>query len=106
MTTVYGWIASAMSSIYKIPQIYLLYREKRHKGLSIVSICVQLSSYIFYTAHGFSIEDNPTTFMGFVGLFQTFVIFVMYYMYRSKDVINIPDKTIPNASETIPNALH
>lgn len=92
MTTVYGWIASAISSIYKIPQIYLLYCEKKHKGLSILSVGVQLTSYIFYTAHGFSIKDTPTICMGFVGLVQTSIIFVMYFKYKSLE----NTETIPN----------
>ena len=36
MSSVYGWIASSITIIYKLPQIYKLYKTKKSDDLSVV----------------------------------------------------------------------
>lgn len=83
MTLVFGWIATAFSLTYKLPQIYTLCKEKKHKGLSIVSILWQLVSYIFYILHGYFIDDLPILYMGIIAGVQSIIIVVLYFMYRN-----------------------
>ena len=82
MTTAFGWIASSISLIYKFPQIYLLYREKKYEGLSVVSLCVQAVSYVFYIVHGIYIDDNPVFYMGIACLAQSICLIAMYFVYK------------------------
>jgi len=81
MTTTFGWIASSISLIYKLPQIYLLYREKTTEGLSIVSLCVQAISYLFYIVHGVYINDDPVFYMGIACMAQSICLIAMYILY-------------------------
>lgn len=82
MTTAFGWIASIISLVYKLPQIYLLYRNKKHESISLLSICIQAVSYVFYTVHGIYINDDPIFYMGIVCLAQSFCLIFMYFVYR------------------------
>ena len=82
MTTVFGWVAVAFSLTYKLPQIYTLCREKKHKGLSITSIVWQLVGYIFYVLHGYIIDDLPILVMGCVAGAQSVLIVILYMLYR------------------------
>jgi uncharacterized protein with PQ loop repeat len=80
---VFGWIATSLSLIYKLPQIYILYRKKKHEGLSIISLVVQALAYGFYIAHGIYIDDLPIMCMGIVSLLQSICLIVMYFVYKS-----------------------
>jgi|MDSY01.1.fsa_nt_gb uncharacterized protein with PQ loop repeat len=82
MTTVFGWIASSISLIYKLPQIYLLFRQKKHEGLSLLSMCVQATSYIFYIVHGVYINDDPVFYMGIACFAQSLCLIAMYFVYK------------------------
>ena len=85
MKTLFGWIGFFISTVYKLPQMLLLYREKKHEGLSIVSLSAQALSYVFYILHGFFIDDTPVYCMGIIGSVQTLILIVMYFAYNTKD---------------------
>lgn len=93
MTKIFGWIAASLGLIYKVPQIYKIYKYKKTKGLSIRSYCFQTISYIFYIIHGFYIEDNPSISMGFISLVQNIIIHLLFYKYNYKKK-NKNNKTI------------
>lgn len=71
-----------------MPQLYLLYREKKHEGISITSILIQAFSYIFYILHGFYIDDAPVFYMGIACLAQSLCLIVMYFAYRKNTANN------------------
>ena len=73
MTKVFGWIATSLGLIYKTPQIYKIYKNKKIEGISLRSYFVQTLSYCFYIVHGFYLEDNPSISMGFISLIQNFI---------------------------------
>ena len=81
--TTFGWIATSLSLIYKIPQIYKLYKTKKNEGLSIISLIVQASAYGFYIVHGFIIEDFPIISMGIISLVQSLFLIALYFLYTS-----------------------
>ena len=83
MTSIFGWIATGFSLIYKMPQIYVLYRSKKHEGLSIASLMCQLMAYGFYIAHGWSIQDWPIFFMGIISGLQSICLVTMFYLYKT-----------------------
>jgi uncharacterized protein with PQ loop repeat len=85
MSQVFGWVAIAFSLTYKLPQIYVLCREKKHKGLSISSIIWQALGYIFYIVHGYIIVDWPILVMGAVAFAQTILLVILYFVYRDTE---------------------
>ena len=97
-TTIFGWIASVFSGIYRIPQIVKLLQIKKSGDISIKSTMIQLTSYILYIAHGIEIKDNPTLLMGCISLVQNIFILLLCLKYKeNKDkdkdiVIEIPNK--------------
>ena len=86
--TLYGWIASSITIIYKIPQIVKLYKTKKSDDLSIASFIIQFIGYIFYTLHGISINDLPTIYMGAGAFIENLIIIIMYYCYKTNIVEN------------------
>ena len=44
-TEIFGWAAAALSLVYKLPQMYRLWRAKKIDGLSVTSLIVQAVSY-------------------------------------------------------------
>ena len=89
MLSVYGWIASGITLIYKLPQIYKLYKTKKSDDLSLNSLLMQSVGYIFYIIHGANVQDNPIIVMGTGALFETMVIVAMYYLYRKQTKLEI-----------------
>ena len=49
--TVFGWVASSITVVYKIPQIVKIYKTKKSADISILSLFAQLIGYIFYILH-------------------------------------------------------
>ena len=84
MKTIFGWIASSITLIYKLPQIYKLYKRKKSDDLSIISLLIQATGYIFYILHGNNVKDYPIVLMGSGALFQTVLLIIMYFLYMSK----------------------
>jgi uncharacterized protein with PQ loop repeat len=82
MTLVFGWIATILSLLYKLPQIVYLYRVKDVSGLSLLSMGFQTISYGFYVAHGASINDMPIITMGLVSCIQSIILVFMYFHYK------------------------
>ena len=82
-TSIFGWLSVLCTFIYKLPQIYRLYKTKETEALSIYSLLIQTSSYVFYILHGITINDNPVLFMGIVSLIQNIIICILYFIYSS-----------------------
>ena len=85
MKTLFGWIASSITLIYKLPQIYKLYKRKKSNDISVISLLVQSLGYIFYIFHGITVKDNPIILMGSGALFETIILILMYFFYRNND---------------------
>lgn len=82
MTLLFGWLAIGFSLTYKIPQIYMLCKKKKHEALSINSILWQSIGYAFYIVHGLHIQDWPIFIMGSVALVQSIIIVILYWIYK------------------------
>ena len=83
MQHIFGWVATAFSLSYKIPQIYKLVKTKDTSGLSKYSLILQAGSYGFYCVHGTLINDPPIIVLGCVSFFQSMVIVYQYYHYKN-----------------------
>jgi MtN3 and saliva related transmembrane protein len=88
MKTIYGWIASIITLIYKLPQIYKLYKRKTSKDISVLSLVIQSTGYIFYIIHSININDNPIMLMGSGALFQTLILILLWFFYKEKKILN------------------
>jgi MtN3 and saliva related transmembrane protein len=85
--SLFGWIASGITVIYKIPQIVKLYKTKKSTDLSILSLFVQFIGYIFYILHGYTVQDLPIIFMGSGALVENLIVMIMYYCYYEKAIV-------------------
>tara|TARA_B000000557_G_scaffold16999_1_gene12982 strand:+ start:263 stop:577 length:315 start_codon:yes stop_codon:yes gene_type:complete len=101
-TTIFGWIATGLSAIYRIPQIVKLLQIKKSGDISIKSTVIQLTSYLLYIAHGIEIKDNPTLVMGGISLVQNIFILVLCLKYKEEKndnvTIEIPELNKKNSN--------
>lgn len=79
----FGWAATGLSVTCKLPQIYLLYVEKSHQGLSLAAMIANGLACAFYAAHGYFIDDPPVMFMGVISFLQSVCLVAMYFAYRN-----------------------
>ena len=91
--SLFGWIASSITLIYKLPQIFKIYKTKKSDDLSLFSLLIQCFGYIFYILHGNTLNDLPIMFMGGGALFETSIIIGMYFYYKSNIIIPPIDNT-------------
>lgn len=99
MTSIYGWIASSITLIYKLPQIYKLFKRKTSDDISFPSLFVQSIGYCFYIAHGVSMNDFPIITMGSGALFQTLILIGMYFYYS--DYCNVCGRRDGGGSDVV-----
>ena len=81
---IFGWIATTITIVYKLPQMYTFYKEKSSKGISILSLAIQTISYILYTLHGYIIKDPPIFIVSIASLILNLILCFQYYYYRKK----------------------
>lgn len=93
MKTLYGWIASTITLIYKLPQIYKLYKRKKSNDISVLSLLVQSVGYIFYILHGITVNDSPIVLMGSGALLETVILVIMYFYYSKTSNPNVIENT-------------
>lgn len=74
----YAWVANILVFIYKLPQIYKLYKEQDTTGLSVYSFCIQATSYVLYILHGFFTNDDALFYGMILPLVQNIIIIMMY----------------------------
>jgi len=83
---IFGYVGLTFSIIYKLPQIYLLYKKKNITSISFKSLIIQIFSYMFYIVHGIFISDLPVLLLGIVSFFQTFILICQYYYYSNNNI--------------------
>ena len=87
MTSIFGWIATTITFLYKLPQIYKLYKTKSSNDMSLTSLTIQTTGYVFYIVHGFTIDDHPTLVMGGISLLQGIILVFLCCVYKNKKCI-------------------
>jgi len=92
--SVFGWIASTITLLYKLPQIYKIVKKKSSADLSSRSIVLQATGYIFYAVHGYVTGDMPILVMGTVALLENGLLGALYLYYRNKTVENVANVDI------------
>lgn len=74
----FAWIANILVFIYKLPQIYTLYKVRDTTGLSVYSFCIQATSYILYILHGYFVNDISLLYGMILPLAQNIIVIIMY----------------------------
>lgn len=86
---IFGWIATTFSLIYKLPQIYKLYKTRDGAGVSLTSYILQSMSYVFYIPHSIFNSDYPIMVMSISSVIQcTIIIWYKYNYTRINDTNN------------------
>ena len=86
MDSIFGWLATAGTFIYKIPQIYKLCKTKKSNDVSTISLIMQTTGYVFYIIHGFIIEDDPIIVTHMLALAQSTILIILCRIYKKKDM--------------------
>ena len=84
MDSIFGWLATAGTFIYKLPQIYKLYKTKKSDDVSTPSLVIQTTGYVFYIIHGVIIDDHPTIAMGGLAFIQGTILVVLCCLYKTR----------------------
>lgn len=82
-----GFAGLVCSLIYRIPQIYKIFKTKSAKDISLWTVHVQNVSYIFYIVYGFMIKDIVYIVSSFVSVFQNIIIMILYFCFRNKEEV-------------------
>ena len=80
---IFGWLSSLITFVYKIPQIYKLYKDKNADGLSLLSLNIQGFGYILYSLHGY-FNDDPPILWGMMPPFVQNCIIIGMVIYYNK----------------------
>jgi len=93
INSIFGWIATGLSSLYRIPQIIKICKTKEVTSLSKCSYMIQTTSYILYIIHGYIEEDYPIIGMGTIAVCQNTFILYLCMRYKKKgsnvDISNV-----------------
>ena len=97
--SIFGWIASSITLMYKLPQIYKIVKTKSSKDLTMHSIVLQSLGYIFYILHGYTIKDLPILVMGSVALCENTICTFLHLKYRNNKKDETEQKSITDKIE-------
>lgn len=81
---IFAWIANILTFLYKLPQMYTLYREKNTRGVSLNSFYIQAISYVLYIIHGVYTQDDALSYGMIPALIQNIILICMYLYFRDK----------------------
>ena len=81
-TSFFGWLGVVATLLYKLPQVYKLYKGKTAKGVSLISYSIQTISYLPYAIHGIMIDDLPTFAMGAFSFILNVILCMQIIFYH------------------------
>jgi uncharacterized protein with PQ loop repeat len=82
MSEYIGFSALFLSTIYRIPQIYKMCKNKSVQDISLSMFLVQSVSYVLYTIYGLMIHDIVYISSSALSLVQNMIIILLYCIYR------------------------
>ena len=80
--SIFGWIASSITLIYKLPQIFKLYKTKKSVDLSLFSLLIQCFGYIFYILLAIISISSYYVYGGW-SLFETAIIVISIFIIKN-----------------------
>lgn len=85
-----GFSALALGLVYRVPQIYKIYRLKSGEDVSEKTLHVQNSSYTLYIVYGVMKNDVVFIASSAIGIVQNLILLCMKRYYRENE------KTLPS----------
>lgn len=82
----FAWTANVLVFIYKLPQIYKLYKDRDTSGFSVLSYAIQSVSYCLYITHGFLNHDDALSYGMIVPLIENVVVILLYLYIKKTSV--------------------
>lgn len=73
----FGFTAMAISLVYRVPQIYKIYKNRSAADISQTAYLLQSISYVLYVVYGIRRKDMVYVASSVVSLLQNVVIHVM-----------------------------
>ena len=90
---VIGFSGLACSMLYRIPQIYRIWKTKRADDISVWTIHIQNTSYIIYVIYGLLIYDMVYIISSIVSIIQNVIILGLrwyFFLQDSHQSVHIP----------------
>ena len=87
ITQIVGIGALIFSLIYRIPQIYTIYRTKKAGDISTYMLIIQNLSYILYILYGIFIHDWINISTSVISFIQNLIIYFMKRRYALNDTL-------------------
>jgi len=75
-----------MSQVYKLPQIYKIYKLKQAGDISLSSVVIQDVSYILWLLYGIGIKDNFYIVANCISFIQNIIIYTMKKHYTKPKI--------------------
>ena len=89
ITQIVGIGALIFSLIYRIPQIYTIYRTKKAGDISTYMLIIQNLSYILYILYGIFIHDWINISTSVISFIQNLIIYFMKRRYALNDTLRL-----------------
>jgi MtN3 and saliva related transmembrane protein len=80
--TVFGSIASVLTSIRFVPQAFRTWRTKKTRDLSRSFLYIVTAQSVFLMLYGFTRPDNFVLYMNILPLFTTLYLLYMKHKYH------------------------
>jgi uncharacterized protein with PQ loop repeat len=76
-----GIVATILSQVYRLPQIYKIYQTKTGNDISIFSIFIQTISYIFYILYSVFNWDLIYIISNIISLVENIIVYLLIKYY-------------------------
>lgn len=84
-----GFSAMACSFLYRIPQMYKIFKTRDVKSLSSSTIHIQNASYVLYILYAIEINDIVNIVSSAISMLQNFIILIMINKYsKTSEIVN------------------
>lgn len=80
-----GSIATVLSLLYRVPQIYKIYKDKNGETISIWALVLQNVSYGLWITYGVLANDIILNISSCIAAVQNLVIYLLIIFYRKRN---------------------
>lgn len=82
MNDYFAWTANILVCVYKLPQIWKLYKDRDINGFSVLSYGIQTVSYSLYISHGFLNQDYAIAHGMIIPLVENLIVILLYFYIK------------------------
>lgn len=82
LTLIIGFSAMACSFLYRIPQMYKIFKTKDVESLSSSTIHIQNASYVLYIIYAIEINDIVNIVSSAISMLQNIALLIMINKYK------------------------